>query len=245
MIRQVNDMSKYIDITDVRFGRTVARERIGKDNQGCTLWQCECDCGNKHITRLSSLRNGTTKSCSCLQKEVTSRRATTHGLSGNYKHCPRLYRIWKNMKTRCFNPKPYKYKNHGGRGITVCKEWMEYLPFHKWAMSHGYKGNLTIERIDNNGNYKPSNCCWATYKEQALNSRRNHLITYNGETKTLQEWAEILSMKYTTLSSRLTTYGWGIEKAIKTPIIKWRMNRVTKATTTSELSRGGEFYAGR
>jgi hypothetical protein len=128
------------------------------------------------------------------------------------------------MKSRCYNPKPYKYKNHGGRGITVCKKWLRYLPFHEWAMSHGYKDDLTIERMDNNGNYESNNCRWATYKEQNLNSRRNYLITYNGKTKTVQEWAEILSMKYMTLYSRLTTYGWGIEKAIGTPVRKRKVN---------------------
>lgn len=220
-------MGKYIDLTGQRFGRLIAIERVGKDNQRRTLWLCKCDCGNKIVTRIASLRNGTTKSCSCLQKEITRKRSTIHGLAGNHAYCPRLYRIWKNMKTRCYNPKPYKYKNHGGRGIIVCKEWLKYMPFHEWAMSHAYEKHLTIERIDNNGNYEPSNCRWATYKEQSLNSRQNHLITYNRETKTLYEWAKICNMKYKTLSSRLLDYGWSVKKAIETPVGKWeRKNKL-------------------
>lgn len=214
-------MSKYVDITNVRFGRTVAKKQVGKDNQGCTLWECECDCGNKHITRLSSLRNGTTKSCSCLQKEITRKRATIHGLSGNHKYCPRLYRIWKNIKQRCFNPKACKYRNYGGRGITICDEWIEYLSFHKWAMSHGYQENLTIERIENDLGYFSSNCTWIPIEKQTRNKRNNHLITYAGKRKLLIEWAETLNMKYGTLRSRLVTYGWSVEKAIETPVGKW------------------------
>ena len=137
-------------------------------------------------------------------------------IDGNGK-APRLYGIWRNMKSRCLNRNTPKFRNHGGRGITVCDQWLGYLNFHEWAINHGYNDDLTLERKDNDGNYEPSNCIWATYHQQNLNTRQNHFITYHGETKTLTEWAIILGLKYTTLDSRLIDYGWNIEKAFNVP----------------------------
>lgn len=128
----------------------------------------------------------------------------------------RLYNIWARMKQRCENPKLYGYKDYGGRGITVCAEWHEFTPFYDWAMTHGYKENLTIDRIDLNGNYEPSNCRWVTMKVQANNKRRNHLITLNGETHTISEWARITGINKSTIRNRIVLYGWNIEKALTT-----------------------------
>ena len=115
----------------------------------------------------------------------------------------RLYGIWSNMKTRCNNPKVKPYKNYGGRGITICDEWGKYDGFYKWAMSSGYQDNLTLDRIDSDGNYCPENCRWATQKEQQNNRRNNHLLTYNGETRTLKQWEEICGIDYTLIVHRL------------------------------------------
>lgn len=209
-----------VDIAGVRFGRLVATERAGTDKHRLILWRCKCDCGNEHIARHTDLRSGKTKSCGCLNREMVVKRSTTHGLSGNHNHRRRLYKIWIGMKGRCYNPKASGYKNYGGRGIIVCKEWLEYMPFHQWAMSHGYQENLTIERIDNDGNYEPDNCTWIPIGKQAMNKCNNRQIIYNGESKLLIEWSRLLGINKSTLHRRLK--GWSVEKAFNTPVKKRR-----------------------
>ena len=130
----------------------------------------------------------------------------------------RLYSIYKGMKDRCRYKSNDNYNRYGGRGIRVCEEWLsDFMSFYNWALKNGYKDNLTLDRIDSNGNYEPSNCRWQTYKEQANNTRRNHFITFNNETHTLTQWAEKIGMKRSTLSNRITVKKWSIEKALTTP----------------------------
>ena len=137
---------------------------------------------------------------------------TIHNMSHS-----RLYRIRNAMQQRCENPKAISYKHYGARGITLCEEWRQsFQAFYDWAMSHGYADNLTIERIDNDGNYCPENCRWATPKEQANNTTQNHFITYNGKTQTMAQWAEETGIKYTTLRARINMYHWSIERALTT-----------------------------
>lgn len=131
-----------------------------------------------------------------------------HGLSGT-----RINQIHRAMKRRCLNPNCYEYKDYGGRGITICDEWMEFKPFYEWAMKNGYSDNLTIDRIDNNGNYEPNNCRWADWYMQANNTRTNRFLTYNGKTQTVAEWARELNISPKTLENRVTQ-GWGDEKAL-------------------------------
>lgn len=131
----------------------------------------------------------------------------------------RLYRIWVNMKYRCNTPSCPYYFNYGGRGVKVCKEWEEdYTIFKEWSITHGYADDLSIDRIDDNGNYEPSNCRWATPKEQINNTRNNYLITFNGKTQTMMQWAEELELTHSLLSKRIKELGWSIEKALTTPI---------------------------
>lgn len=130
-----------------------------------------------------------------------------------------LYNSWKHMKERCYNPSCPDYHHWGGRGITVCDAWKaDYLAFKEWALANGYKKGLTIDRIDNDGNYEPSNCRWATKKEQSNNRRGLHYITYNGETKTITEWSIITGVAITTLNMRIKHYGWSVEKALTTRV---------------------------
>lgn len=126
----------------------------------------------------------------------------------------RLYRIWSNMKTRCFNSNDKHYKNWGGRGITVCNEWKNnFKTFYDWAMSHGYEDNLTIDRINNDGNYEPSNCRWVKAEEQGKNQRKTHLLTYNGETHSCREWEHILKTGKNTILVRYNK-GWSVKDCL-------------------------------
>ena len=131
----------------------------------------------------------------------------------------RLHRIWAAMKSRCYNPKNNRYENYGGKGIVVCDEWQDFEPFYDWAMSSGYRDDLTIDRIESSGNYEPSNCRWVTQKAQQNNRRNNHLIAYNGETHTLAEWAKITNIKPSTLLARIKS-GWSVERVLTQPLKK-------------------------
>lgn len=139
----------------------------------------------------------------------------------NYKHghkgC-RLYRIWSNIKTRCYNTNCAQFDRYGGRGISVCDEWKNsFQAFYDWSMSHGYSDELTIDRIDVNGNYEPSNCHWVTMKEQSINRSNNHIVRLNNEEKPLSEWCKQFGLNYKTVRDRLHR-GWNYEKALYTPI---------------------------
>lgn len=131
----------------------------------------------------------------------------------------RLYRIWSSMKTRCNNPNCRIYMRYGGRGITICDEWQrDFAAFREWAISNGYSEELTIDRINNDEGYSPENCRWATTKEQNRNRRDNRLLTLNGNTKPLAEWAEIAGLNIPTLHKRVVKLGWSLEKAMTTPL---------------------------
>ena len=138
----------------------------------------------------------------------------------NYRHgmrYTRLYNIWRSMNQRCRNPKSYNYERYGGRGITVCEEWHQFIPFRDWAMKNGYADNLTIDRKDTNGNYEPGNCRWATPKEQANNKRSNRHIELDGVSHTLAEWEGITGIKLNTIWARLDR-GWPAERALTAPV---------------------------
>lgn len=206
-------MSALIDLTGKRFGRLVVLFQDKTSKIG-TKWYCMCDCGNKVSVFSVNLRKGNTNSCGCLQAELTSKRSRIHGDGDGHE---RLYRIWKAMKERCYYPKNIDYSMYGGRGIFVCDEWKSsYVTFKKWALQNGYEANKTIDRIDVNREYSPSNCRWATPLEQANNTRRNVHITYKGITKTVSEWSKETGINAHTLAGRKRS-GWTDEECIEIP----------------------------
>ncbi len=132
-------------------------------------------------------------------------------IHGDTNRNSRLHRIWANMKARCKNPQNDRFHDYGGRGIKVCDEWNDYLTFKEWAMSNGYADDLTIDRIDVNGNYEPSNCRWVDRLTQQNNMRTNTTLVYKGESHTLAEWSKIFNIPYHTLVTRYTR-GWTVER---------------------------------
>lgn len=195
-------MGKTKDYTGVKFGKLIVIERLPHERGKKTRYKCRCDCGNYSIVSSSNLATGHCTSCGCSVKK--------HGLAKK----ERLYTIWVVMRQRC---RDTDRKNYGGRGIKVCDEWQNYSKFREWALSHGYADNLSIDRINVNGNYEPSNCRWANAKQQALNKRNNHLLAYKGKSQTIVQWAEEIGISRVTLLTRIRR-GWSVERAIETPI---------------------------
>ena len=161
-------MSKINDLTGQKFGRLKVVEHYGSNKNGRALWLCHCDCGNKKVVVGNSLINKVTTSCGCYNKEHSKHIHTKHNMSYS-----KLYKVWQGMKTRCYNKNFMYYCNYGARGITICNEWLnDFKSFYDWAINSGYKEGLTIDRINNDGNYEPSNCRWITRAEQNRNQRK-------------------------------------------------------------------------
>ena len=206
--------ASFIDISGNRYGRLVAINPIRKNNG--IYWVCKCDCGNTTEVLPQHLNRGLIRSCGCLRKDVSSKKNKKHGMSKT-----RIYKEWKGIKERCLNKNNHAYKNYGGRGITICDEWLgengfEY--FCDWAMQNGYQDNLTIERKDVNGNYCPENCCWIPLGEQALNTRNNVYLEYNGESKPISQWAKEYGINYQVFHNRVRNLGWSMERALHEPV---------------------------
>lgn len=194
-----------------RFGRLVAVEEVGRTNNGNAKWLCKCDCGGQKVVASYALRTGRTQSCGCIKAEQNHAQGTHHETNSP------IYRLWTGIKTRCYNQKEFHYPNYGGRGITVCDEWKgNYEVFRDWCLENGYRKGLTIDRIDVNGDYCPENCRFATQKVQQNNRTNNRLISYNGETHTMAEWADILGMRYGQLEHRINR-GWDVHSAFTVP----------------------------
>lgn len=201
----------FNDLTGKRFGRLVV---IGVDDRGTrkTYYNCQCDCGNVKSVRADSLLCGAIRSCGCMKKEqdrINLEANHSHKQSGT-----RLYKIWQGMKRRCHNPHDTRYDRYGGRGIIVCDEWRKnFQAFYDWAVQNGYNETLTIDRIDNDGNYCPDNCRWSSNEEQARNRSSNINITIGNATKTLTEWCEIFQVDYKMVLARYKRNGFiGIDE---------------------------------
>ena len=206
------------NLVGMKFGRLTVMDRESpKSKKTKGLWVCKCECGNVIKVNTSDLKSGNTTSCGCKRKETLRQLRTKHGESNT-----RLYNVWSDMKKRCYNTKNVDYKNYGGRGITVCDEWMDFQNFYEWAIANGYdetapRGQCTIDRIDVDGCYEPENCRWVDRYIQMNNKRNNRILTYNGESHTLAEWCEIVNVPYSCLKSRLNKLHWSVEKTLTTP----------------------------
>ena len=210
--KSIENKTDYLKIGE-RFGKLVIVENLGKikpEISNHRYYKVKCDCGKVEISRDSLLRTG--KKIECYLCSTKKRPQYKHGMTNT-----RLFAIWQGMKQRCNCKTCEAYKWYGGRGISICKDWEEFTMFYDWAIKNGYQDNLSLDRINVNGNYEPGNCRWATDKQQMNNMRTNKLITYNGETHTLSEWADKLGVEHYILENRLNKYNWSIEKMLTTP----------------------------
>jgi len=191
-------MGNFIDLTGQRFEMLTVLERAPNDNSGGTRWRCLCDCGGATIVTSGNLRHRKQKSCGCLRhKEAWNH---THGES----KYSRLYRIWTDMKTRCYNVNCKAYSSYGGRKVLICDEWKNsYESFKDWALANGYSDDLSIDRKDNDLGYAPDNCQWATQTTQGNNRRSNRIIVVGGEKMTAAQAARALGVDYHAYMKRL------------------------------------------
>ena len=208
---------KMIDLTGQTFSRLTVIQRGENTSKGQARWICRCVCGNETQVFGSALRNGHSRSCGCLKDETTVARNTTHG-HATHGISP-TYHTWSGMIARCTNPKHRDYKRYGKRGITVCERWLNSFADFLADMGEKPEG-MSIDRRNTDGNYEPDNCQWADKTAQSRNKSNNRIIEFNGESKTLIEWAESLHISQSTLRERLDK--WTLEKALTTPKIKSR-----------------------
>lgn len=195
-----------------RFGRLTVLSLDYSREHGHLKVPVVCDCGTKKTVGVAELSGGVTKSCGCLVIEQVTSLSYKHGGEGSV-----LYAVWHGMKVRCSNKNRENYKIYGGRGISVCKEWIDsFSSFREWAEAHGYEKGLQIDRIDVNGNYEPANCRWVTPKVNGNNRRDNVLLTAFGETMTMKMWSHDprCVVTYSTLRQRIGAYKWDHEPAI-------------------------------
>jgi len=194
-----------------RFGRLTVSGNVVQVGHKYTV-PCTCDCGVGCTVQFGNLVSGHTKSCGCLFSDSLSERNRIHG--GRH---TRLYTIWCDIKQRCYNPHQKHFANYGGRGISVCKEWLDdFSKFQEWASSNGYSDILQIDRINNDGDYRPSNCRWVNSRVNNRNRRDNRIVSAFGESKTLIEWSQDARcvVPYKTLHGRIVYLGWASEDAI-------------------------------
>jgi hypothetical protein len=202
-------MPKLIDLTGKRYERLLVIKYEEKANNGDSYWLCKCDCEKVLKVLGKSLRYGRSKSCGCLTRDRTISRNTKHNMCSTS-----VYTVWRSIKQRCYDNNCKAYKNYGGRGINVCDEWLnDFMSFYNWSMSNGYAPSLEIDRRNNDGDYEPSNCRWASRIEQANNNRHNHVITYMGKSQTIQQWSRERNINHGTLLSRIYR-GWSPEDAL-------------------------------
>lgn len=195
---------KPIDLTGDKYGRLTALSRA-ENKAKKSAWNCVCECGNRKVVTSTHLRAGRVRSCGCLAAESRGQARKTHGMTGT-----KPYKIWRSMIDRCYYPSQHAYPYYGGRGITICDRWLDFQNFYR-DMGDIPEG-MTIDRVDNEGNYEPDNCHWATKTDQANNKRNNRMLTWKGKKQTMAQWAREVDINYFALRYRIDS-GWSIERA--------------------------------
>lgn len=215
-------MSRIKDLTGKQIGRLTVlgrgADKTAKSGKRIIQWRCQCACGNVTLVTTGHLCKGHTQSCGCLKSEAarkTGKANLTHGQADS-----RLHHIWMCMKSRCNYQKNKRFKDYGERGVVVCEAWSDsFESFRDWALSNGYRDDLTLDRIDVNGDYSPENCRWASVYVQANNKRNNRRISVGGETHTVAEWSRIMGINDGTIRARLKK-GWTEYDAVNIPVIR-------------------------
>lgn len=220
------------DLTGQQFGELTVVKRIDRKT-----WECKCSCGKVTTAYVYRLKNGGKKSCGCLSKS-SQHKAKTNG----YVLHP-LYACYYRMRRRCESKADKSYLRYGGRGIKVCDEWKnDIMAFIKWGIENGYQEGLSIDRIDNDGDYSPDNCRWADATQQSNNRRTNKFVTYKGETHTVAEWSRIVGIRPLTLNARLVS-GWSVEDAL-TVSTEERRYGILQDTNIKTVVYSGETLVG-
>lgn len=199
------------------------------DEGGPSKWRCICECGTEKVITGGLLTSGNTRSCGCLNRELTRVRNRVHGHCTEY-HSSKAYQTWQNMRRRCFDKTNKRFAEYGGRGITVCERWLSFENFLS-DMGEPPSPKHSIDRIDNHGDYEPRNCRWAQGDVQVRNRRNARLLTFDGRTQNLCDWAAEIGMKFDTLAARLDMYGMSVEEALTKPL--HRRSRPWKEGQTS------------
>jgi hypothetical protein len=200
-----------------RFGRLLVTEPAPKPHtRADRRWLCQCDCGKTKVVAHHQLLGGNCRSCGCLRSELSAARVIKHGLRKSPE-----YGIWNAMKNRCYNPHVKHHKDYGGRGIKVCDRWRDSFEAFITDMGRRPGPEYTIERENNDGDYEPGNCKWATRFEQQRNTRKNVILNFNEQSKTVAEWAETLNIRSGTIRERLRR-GWTVEQTLSMAVGKWR-----------------------
>lgn len=197
----------FKDLTGLRFERWTVVERLPNSATGQARWLVRCDCGNESVSLSQALTRGGSKSCGCLQRELSAKRWTKHGNT----NCPE-WQILRGAISRCHNPRAHAYQNYGGRCIVVCERWRESLENFIDDMGKRPDG-MTLDRIDTNGPYSKENCRWAPMEVQQNNRRDNRVLEYMGRKQTMSQWSRELGLLVTTIAQRLER-GWPVERAL-------------------------------
>lgn len=209
-------MPAFIDLSGRTFGRLTvlsrALDRVRTSGKTRAMWLCRCECGRERIIQGAILRSGASRSCGCFSNELRSKALAVHGMGEDNR-----YGIWRAMKERCRNPEVMHYRYYGGRGIQVCQRWDESFMAFAADMGRRPSGSHSIHRINNDGDYEPGNCRWATRTEQMRMTRRNRRIRYDGITLCLAEWAASIGISHSGLSHRLDHLRWNLARALTTP----------------------------
>lgn len=196
-----------------RFGSLVITENLGIRKQIHWVF-AECDCGSIKPYRANDIMFGGSTNCGCKRRKYLVNKNTTHGLSRSP-----LYAVWQGIKDRCYREGHKAYHRYGGRGITVCDEWLnDFECFSNWALQNGWQKGLEIDRENNDGNYSPDNCRVVTMLVNRRNTSKTIYLEYNGERRPQSEWAEIMGISYDVLSDRVKDLGWSVDKALTTPL---------------------------